>query len=239
MYCPKAGAQETHVATSYSPEQHRNFCWAAEHLDDRLHESKDPIWVHCSACSTVVVPYVSVRMNEAQSSRVFSFQSSLSVALVLSCSAVSDSLWPHGLWPTRLLCPWDFPGKNIGMGSHFLFQGIFLTQGLNLCLLHWQMDYLPLNHQGSPTSLYVARSIRQLFPFQVTCNIQSPCFSTGHHCPLDGVVLYHMGYFMFIGHGAPTSGPLDSSSTHNPWSLWKHTSKCTHAFPMFLTGNLI
>ena len=29
-----------------------------------------------------------------------------------SCSVVSDSLWPHGLWPTRLLCPWDSPGRS-------------------------------------------------------------------------------------------------------------------------------
>ena len=35
---------------------------------------------------------------------------------------VSDSLQPHGLQPTRLLCPWDFPGKNTGVGCHFLLQ---------------------------------------------------------------------------------------------------------------------
>ena len=39
-----------------------------------------------------------------------------------------DSLWPHGLQPTRLLCPWDFPGKDTGMGCHFLLQGIFPTR---------------------------------------------------------------------------------------------------------------
>ena len=33
--------------------------------------------------------------------------------------------------PIRLLCPWHFPGKNIGVGCHFLLQGIFLTQKLN------------------------------------------------------------------------------------------------------------
>ena len=48
---------------------------------------------------------------------------------------MSNSLQPHGLWPTRFLCPWDFPGKNTGVGCHFLFQRIFLTQGLNPCLL--------------------------------------------------------------------------------------------------------
>ena len=39
-----------------------------------------------------------------------------------SRSVVSDSLRPHGLWPTRLLCPWDSPGKNTGVGCHFLLQ---------------------------------------------------------------------------------------------------------------------
>ena len=49
---------------------------------------------------------------------------------------VSDSLWPHGLWPTRLLPSWDSPGKSTGVGCHFLLQGIFLTQGSNPGLLH-------------------------------------------------------------------------------------------------------
>ena len=39
-----------------------------------------------------------------------------------SCSVMSDSSWPHGLQPTRLLRPWDFPGKNTGVGCHFLLQ---------------------------------------------------------------------------------------------------------------------
>ena len=38
--------------------------------------------------------------------------------------------------PAKLLCPWDSPGKNIGVGCHFLLQGIFPTQEWNLCLLH-------------------------------------------------------------------------------------------------------
>ena len=35
-------------------------------------------------------------------------------------SVVPDSLRPHGLQPTRLLCPWDSPGKGTGVGCHFL-----------------------------------------------------------------------------------------------------------------------
>ena len=55
---------------------------------------------------------------------------------------MSNSLWPSGLQLTRRLCPWDFPGKNTGVGCHFLLQGIFLTQGSNLhILLDWQILY--------------------------------------------------------------------------------------------------
>ena len=54
----------------------------------------------------------------------------------------------RGLWSAGLLCPWDFLGKNTGLGCHFLLQGIFLTQGSNLCLLHGQMDSLPQSRQG-------------------------------------------------------------------------------------------
>ena len=43
------------------------------------------------------------------------------------CSVMSDSLWPRGLKPTRLLCPWGFSSKNTGVGCHALLQGIFLT----------------------------------------------------------------------------------------------------------------
>ena len=70
----------------------------------------------------------------------------------VSHSVVSDSLRPHGLSPTRLLCPWDSPGKNTGMGCHSLLQGIFPTQGLNPGLLHYRQILCHLNHQGSYTS---------------------------------------------------------------------------------------
>ena len=56
-------------------------------------------------------------------------------SLLFSRSVVSNSLWPHGLWPTRLHSPWDSPGKNTGAGCHFLLPGIFPIQGLNPGLL--------------------------------------------------------------------------------------------------------
>ena len=54
-------------------------------------------------------------------------------------SVVYNSLQPHGLSLSRLLSPWDSPGKNNGVGCHSLLWGIVLTQGSNphlLCPLH-------------------------------------------------------------------------------------------------------
>ena len=65
------------------------------------------------------------------------------------------TLQPYGPYPTRLLCPWGFPGKNTGEGFHFLLQGIFPTQRLNPCLLHllhWQAGSLSLMPPGKPST---------------------------------------------------------------------------------------
>ena len=50
----------------------------------------------------------------------------------------------------RLLCLWNSLGKNTGVGSHSFLQGIFPTQGSNLCLLHSQADSLPSEPPGKP-----------------------------------------------------------------------------------------
>ena len=57
-------------------------------------------------------------------------------------------------------CPWDFTGKNTGVGCHFLLQGIFLTQGLNPCLQHWQADSSPLSHLESSGLIRESGEIR-------------------------------------------------------------------------------
>ena len=63
-----------------------------------------------------------------------------------SCSVVSDSLLPHGLYLTS---PWNFPGKSTVVGCHFLLQGIFPTQGLNPGFLHCRQTLYHLSYQGS------------------------------------------------------------------------------------------
>ena len=79
----------------------------------------------------------------------------------------------------RTLCPWDSPGKNTGAGCHFLLQGIFQTQGLNLCflhLLHWQVGSLA--PPGSPGhcsyfTLYSILLITKIYQYFCLCFTQA------------------------------------------------------------------
>ena len=138
-----------------------------------------------------------------------SFSNAWKWKVKMKCSVVSDSSRPHGLQPTRFLCPWGFPGKSTGVGCHhlfcsylpkifkfswtqgfwysillsesethsvvtdslrphglysprdspgqntgvgslFLLQGIFQTQGLNPGLPHCRQILYQLSHRGSP-----------------------------------------------------------------------------------------
>ena len=65
-----------------------------------------------------------------------------------TCSVVSYSLQPHGLYS-----PWNSPGRNTGVGSLSLLQGIFPTQGSNPGLLYCRRILYQLSHHGSPRIL--------------------------------------------------------------------------------------
>ena len=67
----------------------------------------------------------------------------------------------HGLELTRLLCPWESPGKNTGVGCHFLLQGIFPTQGSNPGLPHSRQMLYHLRHQGIP--IYTSLPYREIY----------------------------------------------------------------------------
>ena len=69
---------------------------------------------------------------------------------VLSCSVVSDSLWPHGLQPTRLLCPRGFSRQEHWSGLPCLLQGTFPSRESNPGLPHCRPILCYLSHQGSP-----------------------------------------------------------------------------------------
>ena len=63
----------------------------------------------------------------------------LSIICLYVHFVVSKSLQSRGLWPARLLCQWNFPGNNTGVGCHFFLQGIFPTQVSNPGLLHCRL----------------------------------------------------------------------------------------------------
>ena len=84
--------------------------------------------------TVLVLP--NIKMNPPQvlqSIHKFTAHGIVCCLVTKSCLTLSR---PHGLQTARLPCPWDFPSKNTGVRCHFLFQGIFPTQGSNWHLLH-------------------------------------------------------------------------------------------------------
>ena len=71
------------------------------------------------------------------------------LCVCVSLSFMSDSATSWIILPARLLCPWDSPGKNTGVGCHALLQGILLTQGSNPGVLHCRQILYHLSHQGT------------------------------------------------------------------------------------------
>ena len=98
---------------------------------------------HCS--NDIRFNYCNFISNNASSAVYFPSSKLSWVMWSESHSVLSSAFWPHGLEPARLLCPWNSPGKNPGVGCHALLQGIFPTHGLSphlLGLLHWQVGSL-------------------------------------------------------------------------------------------------
>ena len=98
-------------------------------------EPAQPKELHLSLIYTMDISHIKCffKVYILNNSAGFHTMNSLKFLVCLwACSVVSNSLRPHG--PSRVFCPWDFPGKNTGVVCHFLLQGTFPTQGLNLCL---------------------------------------------------------------------------------------------------------
>ena len=78
-----------------------------------------------------------------------------------NCSAMSNSLQPHGLYS-----PWNSPGQNIGLGSLSLLPGIFPTQALDPALPQWRQIIYQLSHMGIPQNTGVSSLclLQRIFP---------------------------------------------------------------------------
>ena len=135
------------IPIAKDPAVHFHLKWLTMPLDQRT-------WFTFSSHLSTENPKLCILILKFKLIHYIIIKSKDNQLLLFSCSVVSDFCDPHGLKPTRLLCPWDFPGKNTGASCYFLLQGIFLTQGSNSYLLHWQADSSPLSHQGSPKIIY-------------------------------------------------------------------------------------
>ena len=105
------------------------------------------------------------------------------------CCCLGTKLSPtllkaSGLYPARLLCPWDFPGNNTGVGCHFLLQHIFPTQGLNPGLLHCRQI---LYHWG------IWETHAGMLKFLFSFTQDEPGFAQDLELCKDGVFLLSIG----------------------------------------------
>ena len=118
--------------------QARILEWVAISFSMGSSQTRDQTHIYCIGrrilyhCTTreVVILYIVVKVLVAE-----------------SCPILCD---PMDCSPWGLLCPWNSPGKNTGVGSHSLLQAIFPTQESYPGLLHCRQIYYHLSHQGSP-----------------------------------------------------------------------------------------
>ena len=87
-------------------------------------------------------------------------------------SVVSSSLWHHGLYS-----PWNSLGKNTGVGSLSLLQGIFPTQGLNPVFSHCRRILYQLNHQESPAICMAEVKFMEVTLRKGDCRVKNLCWT--------------------------------------------------------------
>ena len=126
-----------------------------------------------------------------------------------SCVWLLATLWTV---TARLLCPWDSPGKNTGVGCHVLLQGIFLTQESNPRLLHRQAGSLPLVPPGK--------------------SIGTPTCTP--NCPPSvwGFFVCLFVHFWVFGHSVQHAGSLFPDRVSELYSLQNPNHWTTRGLPM-------
>ena len=151
-----------------------------------------------------------------------------------SCSVVSESLQPHGLYR-----PWNSPGQNIGVGSISLLQGIFPTQGLDPGLPHCRQILYQLSH----SSVQFSRSVMSdsLQPHELQ-HAMPPCPSPtpGVHpnsCPSSRWCHPAISFSVVPFSSCPQSVPASESFPMSQLFTWGGQSIGVSALASFLPKN--
>ena len=108
---------------------------------------------------------------------------------LLSCLTLCNPMNP--MEPTRFLCPWNYPGKNTGVGCHFLLQEIFPTQGWNPGFLHagrfrtiWATREAPCVLVTGRLRIHMARwGLLSMTDVAWISSCTAPCLCPGEHAP--------------------------------------------------------
>ena len=98
----------------------------------------------------------------------------------------------HGLLPLRLLCPWDFPGKNTGVGCLFLLQGVFLTQGLEPESPTLAGEFFTTDPPGKPKTS--GKHLQFLLPWTRSLSLSLSCAHTHTHTYFACLIFSTDGY---------------------------------------------
>ena len=122
------------------------YSYSSKQLEVSLGREKKPKYMFTITPSNHVITFLSTNL---QKWKLWSTQKPIHILThkpTYTQTCLVTKPCPTLLWPKtpRLLCPWDSPGKNTGVGCHVLLQGIFPMQGSGLHLLHWQAGSLPL-----------------------------------------------------------------------------------------------
>ena len=126
-----------------------------------------------------------------------------------SCLVVPNSWWPHGLQPTRLLRPWDFPGKNSEVGCHCLLQ-LNIRAPTYMKYIHrieGRNSYIVIVDFNIPLSIEPDRSIRKGRTW-ITLYISGPKRHTKHSPKSTEYVFFSSTERTFVHHMLVTNQVL-------------------------------
>ena len=165
--------------------------------------------------------------------------------LLLSRFSLSDSVWPHGLQPIRLLRPWDFPDKSTGVGCHWLLQVWLMV--MVYCLLSvagifpdfcpWQCQYCC--YQGHQWCFFVAKAHGQCSPPPLSAPLSSACCVFWKYCILEVMITTAPLVWWLLSIWVLISSPFGSSSLPDLTFAWLQGEHLRFSSLFFSVGKYI